>query len=166
VGDLPVDLLGQSRLDGQQRVHRLVAGLVAGLAQPVDVHVVSDPVGRCELAGGLERTVGDQGEQDPLHAVGVDAPAGQRRADRGADAQSPPQPVEGVGAAHRPGIGEAISAGPARAAAAAGSSSLVSAATRRWIAGRSISSSRPNECRTFARDTPAWESHSLWASCK
>src|SRR5690606_3521762 len=56
------------------------------------------------------------------------------------------------------------SAGPVSAAARAGSSSRVSAATRRSTAARSISSSRPKECSTLVRDTPAFASHSLWAS--
>ena len=50
--------------------------------------------------------------------------------------------------------------------APAGSSSRDSAATRRLMPSRSISSSRPKECRILVRETPAWASHSLWASCR
>ena len=58
------------------------------------------------------------------------------------------------------------SAGQVNAAASPGSSSRDRAVIRRWIAGRSTSSSRPKECNTFVRDTPASGSHSLWASCR
>ena len=52
------------------------------------------------------------------------------------------------------------------ATAPAGSSSRDSALTRRLTASRSSSSSRPKECRTLVRETPARASHSLWASCR
>ena len=69
-----------------------------------------------------------------------------------------------------PPIGrEEVSASwPAEVAASepTGSSSLDSAPTRRLTASRSSSSSRPKECRILVRETPAWPSHSLWASCR
>ena len=106
VGDLVVDLLGQGVLDGQQGVHRPVTGVVTDLGQVGDVHVVADPVGGGELAGRLQRPVGDQREQDPLHPLAVDPALGQGGADRGGDAQALPQPVEQAGAAVRAGVGE------------------------------------------------------------
>src|SRR5258707_11670457 len=57
-------------------------------------------------------------------------------------------------------------AGPVNAAAPPGSSSRDNAVIRRSIAGRPTSSSRPKECSTFVRETPASGSHSLWASCR
>ncbi len=90
VGDLVVDLLGEAGLDVDQGVHGPVAGVVADLGQAGDVHVVGDPVGGGQLARWLECPVGGQREQDPLDAGVVEAPAGQRAADRGVDAEASP----------------------------------------------------------------------------
>jgi len=47
-------------------VHRPVADIVADLGQPVDVHVMGDPVRGGQLRRRRQRTVGDQPEQHPL----------------------------------------------------------------------------------------------------
>ena len=105
VGDLVAGLLGQDGLDGQQVVHRPVAGVVAGLVQAVDVHVAADPVGGGELGGGGQRPVRDQGEQDPL-GIRAEPAAGQGRADGLTEPEAPPQLVQDVRPARGPGRGD------------------------------------------------------------
>ena len=107
VSDPVVDLLAHHLLDAEQGVHRPIARLIHHDGQAVDAHVVGDPVGRGQLRRRSKSPVGDKGEQDPLHPLGVDPlTGGQCRADRGADAQPAPQPVQHVRPAQRPGVGE------------------------------------------------------------
>ena len=49
VRDLEVHLLFQLAPHGVQPVHRPVAGVVADLAEPVDVHVAAHPLRRRQL---------------------------------------------------------------------------------------------------------------------
>ncbi len=49
VGDLEVRLFREVGLDGEQVVHRPVAGVVADLLQAVDVHIFRDPARRGEF---------------------------------------------------------------------------------------------------------------------
>jgi hypothetical protein len=80
-------------------VHRPVTGVVTGLGQSVDVHVVVDPVRGGQLRRRRERPVGDQAEQHPLGHLGVAGPTAARRgvqtSHHGVDAQPSPQRVEG-----------------------------------------------------------------------
>jgi hypothetical protein len=103
--DLPEDLLLQGAFDLQQPVHGPVAGIVAGLWQAVDVHVVFNPAGGGELGGGGQGAVGDQGEQHPLHPR-IPAAAREEPADHLVDAQPVPHAVQHVRAAKRPGLEE------------------------------------------------------------
>ena len=110
VGDLVVRLLGQDRLDLQEPVHHPVAGVVAGLVQAVDVHVLADPLGGGQLGRCRQGAVGDQGEQDPL-GIGVRpapaaGPGGQGAGGHLVQAEPAPQPVQGVRAAHGPRRGD------------------------------------------------------------
>jgi hypothetical protein len=100
VGDLEVRLLGQGGLDGEQIVHRPVAGFVTDRFQALYVDVASDPLGRGELAGGGQRPVGDQREQHPLHPR-IQPPPGQLTVHDTIEAQTVPQPVECVHPAPR-----------------------------------------------------------------
>ena len=100
VGDLEVRSLCHLRLDGQQVVHRPVAGLLVDLVQAVDVRIVRDPPRRGELGGRCKGPVGDQREQYPLDP-GIELAAGQLAADHLVQAQLAPQLVQDVGAADR-----------------------------------------------------------------
>jgi hypothetical protein len=93
VGDLAEDLLFQVGCHVVQPVHRPVAGIVGGLAQPVDVHATGDPAGGVQLRRGREGTVGDQREQHPFGGR-VAAGAGQQSGHDLVDAQPSPQLVE------------------------------------------------------------------------
>ena len=46
VGDLEVRALREVGLDGEQVVHRSVAGVIVDLLQALDVDVIGDPAGR------------------------------------------------------------------------------------------------------------------------
>ena len=109
VRDLVEDLLLQVVLHLVEPVHRPVAGLLSGLGQRVDMHVVGDPLGSRELRGGGQRAVGDQREQHPLGRGHVPGPAPLGLPDPGhdlVDLQSVPQVVQDVGAAERDRAGE------------------------------------------------------------
>ena len=165
VGDLEVRLPGQAGLDGEQVVHRPVAGLLVYLAEPVDVDILGDPPGGGKLGGGGQGAVGGQREQHPLH-LRVEPAAGQLPADHLVQAQAAPDPVQHVGAAQRPGTADRQLAGRGGCTAPAGSSSRDSAATSRLdrvlvqlvLAAEGVQDLGP--------DTPAAASHSLWASCR
>ena len=81
---LVVRLLGQDGLDLQEPVHHLVAGVVAGLVQAVDVHVLADPLGGGQLGRRRQGAVRGQGEQDPpgigVRPAPADRPGGPARA--------------------------------------------------------------------------------------
>jgi len=100
VGDLVIRLFGQVGLDGQQVVHRPVAGIVGDLVEAVDVHVAADPCGGGELGGGGQGAVGGQGEQHPL-SVRAEPAAGQGPADDLIQPEAPPHLVQDVRAAGR-----------------------------------------------------------------
>ena len=109
VGDLVVCLLGQDRLGLQGAVHDPVAGVVAGLVQAVDVHVLAHPLGARELGRRGQGAVGDQGEQDPpgigVRPAAAAGPGGQGAGGDLVQAEPAPQRVQGVRAAGRPGRG-------------------------------------------------------------
>jgi len=75
VDEAVVDLVFEGGGDLVQPVHGPVAGVVGGLGQAGDVHVVGDPVGGGELARRGEGAVGDQGEQYALGGRVAAAPA-------------------------------------------------------------------------------------------
>jgi len=87
-------------------VHRPVTGVVTGLGQSVDVHVVVDPVRGGQLRRRRERPVGDQAEQHPLGGGRIAGPAPPGAKVQGGDdlvdAQPPPQRIEHERAAERP----------------------------------------------------------------
>ena len=109
VRHLVVDLPFQPAADRIQPVHRPVARVIAGLGEPVDVHVAAHPLRRGQLGGRGQRPVGDQPEHDPLGRRAVPRPApapGTQPGQDGVDAQPVPQRVQHVGAAVGPGLGE------------------------------------------------------------
>ena len=101
-----VHVLGQGWFDGQEPVHRPVAGVVADLGQARNVHVTVDPARGGQLRGRCQCTVGDQREQDPFNG-GVAAGPAQQGAHRLGDPEPGPQRVQHPGPAQRPGLDEA-----------------------------------------------------------
>ena len=137
----PVHRLGQVGLHLQQPVHRPIAAVIVDIVQAGDGDALGHPLRGGQLRGRLQRPVGDQCEQHPLHP-GIDTAPAEQPLQRGVDAEAAPQLIEDVGAAHRTRVGE-LSPAAAAAAASAGSSTRDSDSISRAIAARSSRSSRP-----------------------
>ena len=103
--DLMEDLALEGALDLEEPIHGPVAGVVAGLRQARDVHVLAYPARGGQLVGRGQSTVGDQREE---HALGgrIAAPAAEQAAHERVDPQAPPKSVEGVAAAQGPRVEE------------------------------------------------------------
>ena len=108
VGDREEHLALDLLVAVEQEVHRPVEDLrvAAQLADAGQPGVCSSPLQGGELRHRLERPVGDQREQEPLHER-RDPPARRDPAQCLTDAQPPPEIVEHPGAAHRPRLQQA-----------------------------------------------------------
>src|SRR5665647_1844513 len=99
--DLVEDLLLQRSLDLEEPVHGPVAGVVRGLREARDVHVLADPARGRQLGGRGQSTIRDQREEHALGALVAASPFEQAPHD-GVDSEALPEPVQGVAAAQRP----------------------------------------------------------------
>jgi hypothetical protein len=93
------------RVGLDEQVHRPIRLVLIHRSQPGDGGVVAGPLGRGELGARVDRAVGDQREQHPLH-IGGEPSLPQHLAQRRVDTELAPQPVEQPHRAERPGIGD------------------------------------------------------------
>ena len=78
----------------EQEVHRRVRGVIGEPRAALDRDPLGHPAGRGQLRPGLARPLRDQREHHPLHRVAVQAPPGGDSADRRADPEAFPDPVQ------------------------------------------------------------------------
>ena len=104
VRDRGEDLAGDVVQRVQQEVHRPVRLVVAEGAQALDRDPLGDPLGPGELAARLERALRDQGEHHPLHGQRIEPATGRGLADRRADPEPLPHPVQRPGPAQPAGL--------------------------------------------------------------
>jgi hypothetical protein len=87
--------LGGDLLEGvEQEVHRRVRGVIGEPRAARDRDPLGHPAGRGQLRPGLARPLAVQREHHPLHRVAVQAPPGGDPADRRADPETFPDPVQ------------------------------------------------------------------------
>ena len=94
VGDRGEDLGGDLGQGVEQEVHRRVRGVVGEPRTAGDRDPLGHPAGRGQLRPGLARPLRDQREHHPLHLLAVQAPPDRDPADRRADPEAFPDPVQ------------------------------------------------------------------------
>jgi len=93
-GDGGEDLAGDLAQRVEQEVHPPVGGVVGEPRAAVDRDPFGHPPGAGQLRPRFQRPLGDQREQHPLGRLAVQPPTGGDAADRGADAEPFPDPVQ------------------------------------------------------------------------
>ena len=170
MGDRGEDLRGDLVQRVEQEVHRRVGGVVGEPGAAGDRDPLGHPAGRGELRARAPRPLRDQREQHPLGRVAVQAPAGGDPADRRADPEAFPQPVQRPRRAQPAGVQHLDLAGRRHRGVAATACSGVRNreidATSRASAARSTLSARPKLWITFATGFPLTGCRSLCASCR
>ena len=175
MGDRAEHLRGDLGQGVEQEVHRRVRGVVGEPRAAVDRDPLGHPAGRGQLRAGFQRPLRDQREHHPLHLLAVQAPPGRDPADRRADPEAFPDPVQRPRRAQPAGVQHldptAGLTGAHRAAvvavtACSGVRNREIDDTSRASAARSTVSARPKLWITFATGFPLTGCRSLCASCR
>ena len=150
------DLRGDLVQRVEQEVHRPVRGVVGEPGAALDRDPLGDPAGGGQLGARLQRPLRDQREHHPLDRVAVQAPPGGDPADRRADPEPFPDPVQRPRPAEAPRVQHLD-----LTAACAAVDRLLRVRNReiedtsRASASRSTLSARPKLWITFADRVPA-----------
>ena len=173
VGDRAEHLRGDLVQGVEQEVHRGVRGVVGEPRAAFDRDPLGHPAGRGQLRPGLARPLRDQREHHPLHRVAVQAPPGGDPADRRADPEAFPDPVQRPRRTQPPGVQHLDPTAGLTGAQAVVAVTACSGVRNREIddtnrasAARSTGSARPKLWITFATGFPLTGCRSLCASCR